>query len=99
LEQKQFAREREEIAATKELERLERAAGLHTPEAVDRTADPILDPGSRADFSWLQDNFTSFVNPSFLAASFAFLPSDFEIRGSFGNNRSLGIKLPVSSGA
>jgi hypothetical protein len=99
LEQKQFAREREEIAATEELERLERAAGLHTPEAVNRTADPILDPGSRADFGWSQDDFTSFVDPSFLAASFAFLPSDFEIGGSFGDSRSPGIELPVSSGA
>jgi hypothetical protein len=99
LEEKQFAREREEIDATEELERLERAAGLHTPEAVNRTADPILDPGSRADFGWSQDDFTSFVDPSFLAASFAFLPSDFEIGGSFGDSRSPGIELPVSSGA
>jgi hypothetical protein len=51
LEEKQFAREREEINATKELERLERAASLYIPKAVNRTADPILDPRSRADFS------------------------------------------------
>jgi DNA polymerase III delta prime subunit len=51
LEEKQFAREREEINATKELEQLERAASLYTPKAVNRTASPILDPRSRANFS------------------------------------------------
>jgi hypothetical protein len=51
LEEKQFAREREEINATKELERLERAASLYTPKAVNCTTSPILDPRLQANFS------------------------------------------------
>jgi hypothetical protein len=51
LEEKQFARERKEINATKELERLERAASLYTSKAVNYTASLILDPRLQANFS------------------------------------------------
>jgi hypothetical protein len=51
LEKKQFAREREEINVTKELEQLKRAASLYTPKAINCTASPILDPRLRANFS------------------------------------------------
>jgi hypothetical protein len=51
LEQKQFAREREEITITKELEQLERAASLYTSKAVNYTANLILDPRLQANFS------------------------------------------------
>jgi hypothetical protein len=51
LEEKQFAREKEEINVTKELEQLERAASLYIPKAVNYTANPILDPRLQANFS------------------------------------------------
>jgi hypothetical protein len=51
LEEKQFAREREEINATKELEQLERAASLYIPKAINCTANPILDLRLQANFS------------------------------------------------
>jgi hypothetical protein len=51
LEEKQFIREREEINATKELEQLERAASLYILKAVNCTANSILDPRLRANFS------------------------------------------------
>jgi hypothetical protein len=103
-EEKERIRELEDIVATEELGFLEKAAGIRSPspspEPVTRTAGlDLLDPEPSADLGWLQADFTSFVDPSFLAASFAFLPSDFEIGGSFGDNRSPGIELPVSSGA
>jgi hypothetical protein len=104
LKEKRYHREREEIAANKELERLEDKAGMlkDVPllELVACTANlDSLDLEPLADFSWLQANLTSFVNPSFLKALFAFLPLDFKYGGSFGDNRLLGIKLPVLLGA
>jgi hypothetical protein len=104
LKEKRYNREREEIAANEELERLEDEAGMPKdvplPEPVARTANlDSLDLESLADFGWSQADLTSFVDPSFLEASFAFLPLDFEYGGSFGDNRSPGIELPVSSGA
>ena len=82
LEGKQFARKRKEINTTKELEQLERAASLYTLKAVNYTTNPILDPRLQANFSQLQNNFTSFINSSFFNALFLFPTQDFAIKGS-----------------
>jgi hypothetical protein len=59
LQERKYSREREEIAATEELERLEDAAGLRaaslSPEPVTRTTDlDILDLELSANSGWLQ---------------------------------------------
>lgn len=102
LKEKRYGREREEIAATEELERLEDAAGMPKElppwESVARTADlDFLDPEPLADLGWSQADPTFFVD-SFLDASFLPLPLDFEFGGSFGGTFLPLPELPVSSG-
>jgi hypothetical protein len=104
LKEKRYRREREEIAATEELERLEDEAGMPkaslSPEPVTRTADSdFLEPEPLADLGWSQADFNSFVDPSFLDASLLLPPWDFELGGSFGGILSPRPELPVSSGA
>ena len=103
LEEKKFAREREEIAATKKLEQLEDTARMLRDslllELVTRTANlNILDLELLADLGQSQANPTFFVN-SFLNASFLPLPLDFKFRGSFSSIYLLVPELPVLLGA
>ena len=102
LRERRFSREREEIDATEELERLEDEAGMpkESLEPIARTADlDFLDLEPLADLGWSQADFTSFVDPSILDSCLLSPSWGFGLEGFDRETLLPGPGLPVSSGA
>ena len=98
LKEKQYSYKQEEIAATKELERLEDAARMLKEVSLSRTANlNFLDLELLANLGQLQANLNFFIN-SFFNVSFLPLPLDFKFKGSFSSIYLLGPKLPILLG-